>query len=179
MFGSWFHWSQCDTCHWFLWKCICKKETPQLRPKLCWWHFPFWISEGRICLLQPGKDLLPLENRRVMSTPGKPGSAAGCQHLIPSMGVGGSGPPDLGTGSTGQGLSIHWDVAAWFWRWGMCGIQYCDSKWSWQIYCQWRLCQCPQSVPCCHLQACRTSPCQGCHLWFCLTVQMTLKEYMG
>lgn len=71
MFGSWFRWSHCKTCHWFLWKYICKKETPWLRPKMWWWHFPFWISEGRICLLQPGKDLLPLENGRVMSTPGK------------------------------------------------------------------------------------------------------------
>lgn len=71
VFGSWFQWCHWETCHWSLWKYSHKKETPPLKPKLCWWHFPFWISESRICLLQPGKDTLPLEDRKVMSTPGK------------------------------------------------------------------------------------------------------------
>ena len=36
-----------------------------------------------------------------------PGSVAGCQHLMPSSRVGGSGQPEHGTGSTGQGPFIH------------------------------------------------------------------------
>lgn len=36
-----------------------------------------------------------------------PGSADGCRHLTPSVGVGGSGQPDRVTGSTGHGSSIH------------------------------------------------------------------------
>lgn len=76
----------------------------------------------------------PLEEGKVMSTPGKlPGSAAGCQHLMPSMGIGASGQPEYCTGSAGQGLSIHWDVVIQFEKRGMCGIKHCDSKWPWGV----------------------------------------------
>jgi len=64
------------------------------------------------------------------------------------MGVGGSGQPERGTGSAGQGPSIHQDVVTQFWRQVMCGIQYCDSKWPWHIYYKshtpdWKLCLWP------------------------------------
>lgn len=64
------------------------------------------------------------------------GSTSGCQNLMPAMGVGGSGQPECDTGSTGQVPSIQWLVVSEFWRQGMCRIQYCDSKWPWNIYHQ-------------------------------------------